>query len=155
MGAVTSRLWILKLYQQITWATQQRGEMKNKEDTESWLTGYFQRCITADSFSQVVPGHADIGSLVRFAPSSMNDAKEEKWATEQQHALWSGIVPVCFNTLSILVPLHRWGRPPLCFTVESGRLPFGNNQVRWVLHNPGWGVLLAQTGSWSRKKKCN
>lgn len=54
-----------------------REEEKRRKTT---LTGYFQRRITADSFPQVVSGHADIGSLIRFAPSSVNNTKEEKRA---------------------------------------------------------------------------
>lgn len=60
-----------------------RPERHHREDEirrKRTLTGYFQRCITADSFPQVVSGHADIGSLIRFAPSSVNNTKEEKRA---------------------------------------------------------------------------
>lgn len=120
-----------------------------------WLTCYFQRSIAADSFAQVVAGHADIGSLIWFAPSPMNDAQEEKRAAGQQHAVRTWIVFVRFYPLAILVPLHCRSWPPLCFTVESGWLTLGYNQVRRVLHNPGWGVLLAKTGSWQKKKKCD
>lgn len=37
-------------------------------------TGYFQRGIVAHGFSQVVASNTDVGSLVWFAPSSMDDA---------------------------------------------------------------------------------
>jgi len=138
----------------IKWAMQQRvREIKKKEKTESWLTCYFQRCVAADSFSHVVPGHADVGSLIRFAPSSMNDAKEEERAARQQHAMRSWVIFVRFHPLSVLVPLHRRGWPPFRFAVESGGLPLGDNQVRWVLHYPGWGVLLPQTGSWRKEEE--
>lgn len=38
------------------------------------LTGYFQGGVVAYCLSQVVAGHADIGTFVRFAPSSMDNA---------------------------------------------------------------------------------
>lgn len=111
------------------------------------LTGYFQRGVVAHCLSQVVASNTDVRTFIRFTPPSMDDAQEEERATGKKHALRTGIVPVRFHPLSILVPLHCRGWPPLCFTVESGGLPFGYDQVRGMLHNPGWGVLLAQTGS--------
>lgn len=84
----------------------------------------------------------------------MNNTQEEKRASGKQHAVRTWVIFVSFHPLSILVPLHCRGWPPLCFTIESGRLPFGYNQVRRVLHNSRWGVLLAQTRSWRKKGTC-
>lgn len=77
----------------------------------------------------------------------MNDPEEEERAAGQQHALRARVVPVSLHPLTIFVPLHRRGGPPLGFAVESGRLAFGDDQVGGMLHNPGREVLLAQTGS--------
>lgn len=123
------------------------AEREKETRRRAALTCYFQRGIVAHCLSQVVAGNADVGTFVRLAPSSVDDAQEEKGATGQQHALGAGIVPVCFHPLTIFVPLHCWSWPPLRLTVERGRLPFGYDQVRWVLYNPRWGVLLAQPRS--------
>lgn len=111
------------------------------------LTGYFQGCIVTDRLAQIVSCHTHVTAVVGLAPPSVDDTQEEEGAAGQQHALRAGIIPVRFHPLAILVPLHRRGRPPLRFAVERGGLPLGDDQVRGVLHDPGCGVLLAQTGS--------
>lgn len=56
---------------------------KEEEETgrHAALTGYFQRGVVAHRLSQVVAGDADVGTFVRFAPSSVDDAKKEERAT--------------------------------------------------------------------------
>jgi hypothetical protein len=81
----------------------------------------------------------------------MDDTQEEEGAAGQQHAVGTGVVPVCLHPLPVLVPLHRGGGTPLRLAVEGGRLPLGHDEVRGVLHDPRRGVILTQTRSWEEK----
>lgn len=114
--------------------------------TYAALTSYFQRSVVAHCLSQVVAGYTNVGTFVRLAPTSVDDAQKEEGAAGEQHALRTGIVPIRFHPFAIFVPLHSWGWPTLRLTVESGGFPLGNDQVRRVLNNPGRRVLLAETG---------
>lgn len=104
-----------------------------------------------DRLAQIVSGHAHVAAIVWLAPSSMDDPQEEEGSAGEQHTMRAGVVAVCLNALSVFVPLHRRGRTALSLAVESGRLPFGHNEVRRVLHDAGREVFLAKTGSWKKR----
>lgn len=111
------------------------------------LTGYFQRGVVAHCLPQVVAGNTNVGTFIRLASPSVDDAQKEEGAAGEQHALRAGIVPVGLHPFAIFVPLHSRGWPTLRLTVESGGFPLGDDQIRRVLDNPGWGVLLTETRS--------
>lgn len=100
------------------------------------LTGYLQRCVPADSLTQVVPGYTDIHSLIWFAPPSMHDTQKEKGAAGQQHAMGSRVFLVRLHPLPILVPLNDGGGTSFRFAVQRCWLPLGHNEVGGMLYYP-------------------
>lgn len=110
------------------------------------LTGYFQGGVPAHGLPEVVPGHAHVAAFVGLAAASVGDAQEEEGAGGQQHAVGARVLAVRLHALAVFVPFHRGRRPTLCLAVECGRLPFGHDEVRGVLHDAGRGVFLAETG---------
>ncbi|TNN86761.1 hypothetical protein EYF80_002944 [Liparis tanakae] len=86
--------------------------------------------VVTDRLAQIVSGHAHVAAVVRLAPSSVDDTQEEEGAAGQQHAVGAGVVAVRLDALPVFGPLHRRGRTALGLTVESGRLPFGDDEAR-------------------------
>lgn len=86
------------------------------------LTGYFQRCVSANSLSEVIAGNTRVNALVWFAAASVNDAQEKKGAAGQQHAVGAWIVLIGLHMLTVFVPLHRGHGPTLCLAVQGRRL---------------------------------
>lgn len=117
----------------------------------SRLTCDLQRGITADGFAQVIPRYAHIHPFVGLAAPSVNDSEEEEGAAGEEHTVGPRILPVCFDSLAIFVPLHHGGRPTFCFTVQSGGLTLGNNEVWGVFDNPWRSILQPGPRSYKRE----
>lgn len=83
----------------------------------SWLTCDLQRGITADSFAQVIPCYAHVHPFVGLAAPSVNYSEKKEGAAGEEHTVGARILPVCFNSLAIFIPLHRGGRPTFGLTV--------------------------------------
>lgn len=119
------------------------------------LTGNIKRSITTNGLSQVIAGNTGVDTLIWFAPASMYNTEKEEGAARQEHAMRTGVIPVCLNTLPILVPLYSGGGTSLCFAVESGGFPPGDNQIRGVLHNPWCTVFKSCPGPCKVKMRTN
>ena len=124
-----------------TYTLASKQSLLRHKETFGALTGYIERSIATNGLPQVVAGDTGVDALVWFAPASVHDAEEEEGAAGQQHAMRPGVIFVGLNALAVLVPLHAGDGSALSFAVESGGLPFGDDQIRGVLHNPRRAVL--------------
>lgn len=119
-------------------------------------TCYFQRCISADRFSQVVSCHADINPLVWFTSSSMDNAKEEEGTARQQHTVRTRVIFVRLHSFTIFVPLDNGSGTTFCFAVQRCRFSLRNDVIRWMFYYSWWEILQTGTRAWtiqSNKKK--
>lgn len=117
------------------------------------LTCYFQRCIPANRFSQVVSRHADINPLVWFTSSSMDNAEEEEGTTRQQHAVRTRVVLVRLHPFTIFVPFDNGSGTTFCFAVQRCRFPLRNYVIRWMFYYSWWEILQTGTRAWTIQKK--
>lgn len=119
------------------------------------LTGNIEWSVTANGLSQVVACNTGVDALIRFAPPSVYDAKEEEGAAGQEHAVRAGVILICLHALTVLIPLYTGAGSALGFAVESGRFPLGDYQIRGVLHNPRCTLFKPWSGPCEVKTRAN